>query len=325
MPAPPLAATPVRTDGPTARWHALGTYAHLALEDAGALDAAVAVAQAVLAGVDRACSRFRDDSDLVRANRHHGSWVDVDPLLAAATSVAVEAARATDGLVDPLLGRTLVRLGYDADLDVVRRREASYAVVPLPPADRHGAWTELLVDPAGAVRVPAGTALDLGATAKAWAADLVAASVVDRLGGRVLVSLGGDLRVDGPGVAKPWPVLVAERPDEEVGALVGLDSGGLATSSTLARRWRTGAGERHHVVDPRTGVPAVEVWRTVSATGPTCVAANVATTAALVLGRDAVPWLAARGVSARLVAADGTLIRVGDWPPDVPSPLPRRT
>ena len=45
---------------------------------------------------------------------------------------------------------------------------------------------------------------------------------------------------------------------------VALATGGLATSSTTVRRWRAGGAELHHIVDPRTGLPAAEVWRTVT-------------------------------------------------------------
>jgi thiamine biosynthesis lipoprotein len=107
---------------------------------------------------------------------------------------------------------------------------------------------------------------------------------------------------------------VTELPDERTGEAITLSGGGLATSSTQARRWRTGDVEQHHVLDPRTGRPTTGPWRTVTATGPTSVAANVATTAALVLGDQAVAWLTDRGVTARLVAADGSVARVGDWP-----------
>jgi thiamine biosynthesis lipoprotein len=311
----------------SARWSSLGTYAFLATDDPRRLEQAEHLARDVLGEVDRTCSRFRLDSDLSRANRRAGRWVRVDPLLAAATTVALEAAEDTDGLVDPCLGRVLVSLGYDADLAVVHRRR--HQVPRLPVRHHPDAWREVRVDPEGALFVPAGAALDLGATAKAWASDLVARVVAEELGCQAVVSLGGDVRVDGPGDG--WPVVVTERPgDDEATETVHLHSGGLATSSTLARRWQAGNHVRHHVVDPRTGWPVEEVWRTVTATGPTCTAANTATTAALVLGERALPWLISRGITARLVAADGTVRRTGSWPGAeehtvVPFPTARRS
>lgn len=291
------------------RWDALGTYVFLAVSDDRRLDAAVPTAERLLAAVDRTCSRFRTDSDLTHANRNPGRWVAVDPLLVAAVRVAVEAARATDGLVSPCLGRHLVSLGYDGDLRTLTPRATTDAAPPTPDA-----WRSLEVDDE-AIRVPGGCSLDLGATAKAWAADLIATTVADRLGCRALVSLGGDLRISGPEGSTPeWPVQVAERPDAPEHETVWIRSGGLATSSTLVRRWRTLDGELHHLLDPRSGRPVTGSLRTATATGHTSVAANVASTAAVVLGDAALDWLADRGVAARLVHRDGSVTRVGGWP-----------
>ena len=130
--------------------------------------------------------------------------------------------------------------------------------------------------------------------------------------GSAVVGLGGDLRV--VGCAGGWPVEVSEHPDEPVAEHVLLGSGGMATSSTRVRRWTRHGVRRHHLLDPRTGLPVAPAWRTVTATGPTCTAANVASTAAVVLGPDAPAWLAAHEVDARLVAADGSVTVVGAWP-----------
>ena len=298
-----------------ASWRALGTYVQLTVADAGRLDEAQARAQALLADVDRSCSRFRDDSDLTRANRGAGSWVGVDPLLVAAVRAALGAAQETDGLVDPTLGRSLVALGYDADLDAVRHRPDDPAAVPLPAVP--DAWRAVGVRE-DAVLVPYGTALDLGATGKAFASDLVAADLAGR-GLPCIVSLGGDVAIgvpeeladdDGAGPVE-WPIAVGERPDDPPQQTVHLDRGGLATSSVLHRRW--GAGT-HHLVDPRTGRPATGSWRTVTVAAATAVEANTATTAAVVLGPDAPAWLTGRDLAARLVAADGSVTHVAGWP-----------
>ena len=288
------------------RWEAWSTYVYVGVSDAAVAQQAEHTARRLLHAIDVACSRFRVDSDLSRANRHPGRWVDVDPLLVAAVRVALAAARTTGGLVSPCLGRSLVSLGYDADLHRLERRAVD--VLPPPTPD---AWREVGVTDE-AVLVPEGCDLDLGATAKAWAADLLATSLAEHTGCQVLVSLGGDVRVAGAG--EPWPVRVTERPDAGPSQVIGLTSGGLATSSTLVRRWHSQHGEMHHVVDPRTGRPVAGTLRTVTALGDTCVGANTATTAALVLGSEAPRWLSDRDVTARLVAVDGTVTRLGAWP-----------
>lgn len=294
-----------------ARFEVFGTYGFLAVRE-GSLEDALGLVRGATADVDATCSRFRTDSDLARVNARPGRWVDVDPLLAAAVRVALDAAAATDGLVDPLLGRAIVSLGYDRDLrEVVDSDVRAGSVPPVRP----GAWREIEVTD-GRVRIPAGTALDLGATAKAWASDLVAAALEAELGCPALVSLGGDLRIAGPD-GRPWAVAVAEHPSDahdRPECQILLTSGGLATSSTTVRRWSRAGIARHHLLDPRTGLPVEPTWRTVTATGPTCVAANTATTAAVVLGSAAPAWLEGHGVTARLVAADGVVRRVGGWP-----------
>jgi thiamine biosynthesis lipoprotein len=294
---------------------ALGCSVFVGVHTGADLPAARTVAERVLRDVDEVCSRFRADSDLSRVNGRPGRWVEVDPLLVAAVEAALGAARATDGLVHPLLGRPLVQLGYDRTHALLAER-ADAPATPVTPPGPH-AWREICLDPDGAIRVPAGTALDLGATGKAWSADLVAAAFAERLTGPAVVSVGGDLALatpDGRPLDPPWPVAVAERPGDPVEALVALDRGGLATSSTQVRRWTRGGVRHHHLLDPRTGQPVTGVWRTVSATGATCVAANTASTAAVVLGGRAPEWLDRHGVDARLVAADGTIRTVGAWP-----------
>ncbi len=242
-----------------------------------------------------------------------GRWVDVDPLLVAAVAVARGAAEESGGLVSPLLGRPLVQLGYDRDLaELPDVTDVPDLPVDVPAPD---AWRAIGLDRSGRIRVPDGTALDLGATGKAFAADLVATAVERELGVPAVVSLGGDVRVAAPD-GRPWSVAVSEHPGAAPATTVWIDRGGLATSSTQVRRWSRAGVTRHHLLDPRTGRSAPEVWRTVTATGPTCVAANTASTAAVVLGDSAPDWLAAHAVTARLVASDGTVRCLGGWPAD---------
>jgi len=312
----------------TATWRALGTYVHLATAERAALEPARHTAVRLLAEVDRTCSRFRQDSDLVRANAGAGSWTRVDPMLVQAIGAAVDAADLTDGLVDPTLGQAMAAIGYDRDMALVLAASTDPAAVPVPP--RVGAWREILLDPEGAVRVPPGCALDLGATAKAWAADLIVNTIAAEAAAAesdstVVISLGGDVAVAGPGrdngdgngngYGSGWPVAISETIDDCTDAeIVHLPYGGLATSSTAARRWIRDGVIRHHLLDPRTGEPTAGPWRTVTATGATCVAANTASTAAIVLGDKAVGWLTRRGIPARLVDSRSRVVRTARWP-----------
>ncbi len=305
-------------------FEALGTYVYLATRQDDRLPALRRLAEEILAEVDRACSRFRDDSDLTLANRHAGAWVDVDPVLVAAVSAAVDAARQTEGLVNPLLGRPLEQLGYDRDFHELVEVDSPVPTFAAPPG--LDAWQEIGLDDEGALRVPAGTALDLGATGKAWAADVIAAAAAGELGIEAIVSLGGDIAItDVVPDPEPWPIAISTYPGQPAEATITLDRGGLATSSTRVRRWARRGVQLHHVLDPRTGHPAPTTWRTVTATGPSAIAANTASTAAIVLGPGAPAWLESRGVDARLVGTDGHVETTGAWPADVtPDPERRR-
>lgn len=293
-----------------ATFRALGTEVYVAVRRPTRLERALALARAVLRDVDEVASRFRDDSDLTRVNARPGRWVRVDPLLVSAVDVACAAARQTDGLVSPLLGRVLVQVGYDRDFALL---EDAPSLAPTltdpPPLD---AWRGIRTDPTGYVLIPEGTALDLGATGKAWAADLVATALTEHLDCSAIVSVGGDVRVAAPD-GTPWTVAVSERPGARPDEITALVDGGLATSTTTVRQWARQGIRHHHLLDPRTGLPTSGAWRTVTAAGATCVAANTASTAAIVLG-SAVAWLEARSVSARLVGRHGAVIRTGAWP-----------
>src|SRR5205085_394070 len=174
----------------------------------------------------------------------------------------------------------------------------------------------------GTARVPEGVRIDLGATAKALAADLAAEAALRAGAGGVLVSLGGDLALRGEPPPGGWRIQVGEDSREPVtphAEAIRLTVGGVATSSTTVRRWRRGGATLHHLIDPRTGRPAAGPWRTATAAAATCVRANTASTAAIVLGAAATAWLSAAGVPARLVDRAGPVVRVGGWPAPVPA------
>ncbi len=274
-------------------------------------------AEAEIAACDLACSRFRADSELSALNDpiRQSTEVAVSPWLADALATAIRAAAETDGLVDPTVGQCIIDFGYDRSFEFLSPDQ------PLVVTAQHvAAWERVRVWGLRAT-VPVGVRLDLGATAKALCADQAARAAATLAGCGVLVSLGGDIAVSGPAPEEGWAVYVTDRSVTAPGAgsngqMVAIREGGLATSGTTARRWVQGGRARHHLVDPRTAEPAAEVWRTVSVAAPSCVEANVASTAGVILGEEAPRWFSQRGVHARLVAADGEVVLVGDWPPD---------
>jgi thiamine biosynthesis lipoprotein ApbE len=312
-------------------WSALGMLVQLVVTSPRVLPAARELLEADLLALDLACSRFRADSELVAVGNVARSasgpvTVAVGPLLAEAVAVSLRAAQLTDGDVDPTVGGALADLGYDRDFAELTRPEQ-----PAPADVNPGrvgvrvipGWRAVRVDvERQRLTVPAGVQLDLGATVKGWAADRAAARIAQALGCGVLVSLGGDTAVAGEAPDGGWRIRVQDRTALPGAAadgpsqVVTIRDGGLATSSTAARRWRRGGDVLHHILDPRTGRPAAPVWRTVSVAAVTCADANTAATAAVIRGRQALPWLAGLGLPARLVAQDGAIHTLNAWPAD---------
>lgn len=304
-----------------ASWEAIGTTITLRVAEPSGLAAARAAVEAEIAAIDLACSRFREDSELMRVNARAGRPVRVSRLFAQALALALRAAALTDGDVDPTVGRALALAGYDRDFSLLRPIGPAGSPAGEPPvvhARFRSGWEAVALDEqTPVVRVPLGVALDLGATAKAWAADRAAAEAARAGGCGVLVSVGGDIALAGAAPAGGWQVHVTDdhRSDASApGQTIALHSGGLATSSTTVRRWSHEGRRMHHIIDPSTGLPAQGAWRTVSVAAATCADANIAATAALVRGEPAAAWLAGLGLPARLLAHDGRVVTIAGWP-----------
>ena len=289
-------------------WRAWSSTVRVVVDDDRTLPDAVETLSNILDRVDQIASRFREDSDLSRANREAGKPIPIPRDLVDLVAAALTAAQHTDGLVDPTIGEALIRCGYDRDIAAVPRYGP-----PVDPRPLAAGWRTVQLDAeSGLLTVPPGSMLDLGATAKACTADYAAAALSRQLGTPVLVELGGDVAVAGER-HDGWTVEVAER-EGGGGESVVLHHGGLATSTTVVRRWVRGVAVVHHIIDPRTGAPARPCWRTVTAAGPTALAANTASTAAIVLGSEAVSWLHRHRVAARLVSETGSIATTAGWP-----------
>jgi thiamine biosynthesis lipoprotein ApbE len=290
---------------------AMGTLNTVVVADEAALPAAMDIVKTQIEEIENACSRFRPDSELSRLNRRAGGDpVLLSPLLEKAIVAALDAAEMTDGLVDLTVGRNVEEAGYTVTF---RDLPADGPAIQLL-TRRVAGWRSLTYDPgAHTLRVPAGVAIDLGASGKAWAADRSATAVADKLGVSVVVECGGDIAVGGPLLEGGWPVRVAVDEEAADGQDILVFDGGLATSGTSARRWRRGGIEMHHIIDPSTGLPAQTPWAMVSAAAATCVEANAAATAALIMGEHAIEWLNSIEIPSRLVAVDGQVHYAGSW------------
>ncbi len=257
------------------------------------------------------CTRFDPNSELSRLNATSGRRHHVSELLFNVLVVARQAAEATDGLFDPTLLPSLEAIGYDRDFDALAHG------VPGRPQDQTlpatGGWRAVDLDPdTRTAMLPPGVRFDLGGLAKGMAVDAVIAELVSRDVQVAAMDAGGDLAVLGlPPGAGAWSIAV----DAPGGARrLSLASGALATSSRARRTWRQGSEVRHHLIDPRTGLPSTAPLWSVSVAAFTCAQAEVAAKAAFLLGRDdGSQFLASRGLAGLFLSAAGTESRAGRW------------
>lgn len=294
-------------------WTVWGLEAAITGTEPSMMGAAERIVRDVVADVDEACSRFRSDSELMRLQPFLAGGAEVSPVLAKLMASALDAARWTHGSVDPTLGKDLAALGYDRDLAQVRLNPDGAAVAGTRTQPRTPGWQRVSLE-GQILTVPEDLRLDLGATAKAVAADWAAARVAAELGCGVLVSLGGDIATAGPSPEGGWQVLVHDLPADPRQQVTLQAGHAMATSSTQKRRWQIAGHSVHHILDPRFGLPAEPVWRSVTVAASSCLRSNAFTTAGIVRGFAAVEWFDRIGVAARLVDAQGRIVTTGGWP-----------
>lgn len=308
-----------------ASWRAIGTHVGLVVTDPATLPLGRAMLAGGLDDLDRVASRFRSDSELGAINRlsaaaaargEESVSVRLSEDLSMLLARAFDAERITSGLVTPTIGRALVAAGYDADLDVVRRRVTAGPVSAATGAHLHS--HSCLVN--GMLTLTSGTIMDLGAIAKACAAQRYAEQIAAAIDGGVLVDLGGDIASAGMPPAGGWRVRVGDWAGRTRQVVSASHNQAFATSSTRVRTWHTDHSIAHHIIDPRTGRPALTRWAQVTCVSVDAVLANAACTAAVILDGGAPQWLSDRGIPALLIGHDGAEIRVGGWPESTSKP-----
>jgi thiamine biosynthesis lipoprotein len=279
------------------RWFlAMGTRMQVLTDDGGeraAFDRAFDAVTEVFDREEARFSRFRDDSELTRANRSAGVWTEVSPPFAQVLRHAIAGAEATDGLFDPTVLEALTSAGYDRDFRSMRPDDRR----PLRPV-ACGRWREIEIRDT-AVRLPRGVGIDLGGLVKGWTADLAADVALAAGLPWVAINAGGDLRLAGG--APPLEIGIEEPEDrDEICCRIRIGSGAVATSSVTQRRW---GPDRHHLIDPRIGRPASTRVLQATVWAPTCAEAEIASTRAALEGT-----LATRDLSGVWVLATGEVV-----------------
>jgi thiamine biosynthesis lipoprotein len=268
-------------------------------------------ALALLRRLEGRWSRFLPDSDISRVNRAGGAPVQVDPATIRLLTELALAWRRTDGDFDPTLLGPLAALGYDTSRTDPRRRTA----LPASIAPR-GRPDEILVDTARElVALPMGTVIDPGGLGKGLAADMA----VERLesagdDGPLLVEIGGDLRVGGTPPSGGFTVDIWDPERRHPRHRIALAAGGVATSSTLLRTWRSDGVDRHHLLDPRSTLPSANGVIACTVVAGTSAWAEALTKIAFVRPiAETVGRLEAFGVDALVTADDGTEHTTSNW------------
>jgi FAD:protein FMN transferase len=286
------------------RFRAMGTDVEvLALGEPGAAEVAGARAAAAIERLEARWSRFRPTSELCRLNDAGGVPVIVSPDTFALVEHAVWAWQSTGGLYDPTILAALEAAGYDRSFDALDR-DAS--VGPAPTTRAPGCSGVVLDGIVRSIRLPRGVTLDLGGIGKGYAADVVAAELmrVEAAPWRgVLVNLGGDLRASGSAPSPAgWIVEVDDPLGTGATGMLALASGAVATSTRLRRAWARGGTALHHLIDPRTGMPAETGLASVTVIAGDAWRAEVLAKAAFVAG------VAAAGAVVTEAGATGLLV-----------------
>ncbi|MGR6585013.1 FAD:protein FMN transferase (plasmid) [Rhodococcus qingshengii] len=292
-------------------WRVWGLEASVVVTKPEVIQSARSIIDERLREIDLACSRFRNDSEIRAIENAGGMPVDVSSTLARLIRTALDGAERTDGAVDPTIGTAVVALGYDRDFALIEGRDVAIktSFVSTPQ------WTSVRLD-GQTVTVPSGVQLDLGATAKALAADECAHAVSMSLDCGVLVCLGGDIATAGPAPDGGWIVLVQDGHDAPADTVAIPGGTSIATSSTRKRRWSQNGRHVHHIVDPRSGTSVDAAWQTVTVGADSCVSANLASTACIVRGFEGARNLLNTGLPARLVDRAGAVRLLNGWPTD---------
>ena len=239
---------------------------------------------------DHRFSRFIDSSELNRINAAPRGVAVVSDELASMLSLALDGAHATGGLVTPAVGGALLAAGYDRDFSLLSSDCGPVEPAAVPSIDSMVLRGRILlrVEP---------LILDLNGVVKGRTVDDALALL-----GHGWVSAGGDL-------ATTYPIVVGL----PGGDAVTLDRGGLATSSVTKRSWLRGGRRQHHLIDPASGLPSRSQWCDVTVAAPTCLVADIAAKAALLLDDAGPAWLDERGLAGRFVDHNGSVSTNGVW------------
>jgi thiamine biosynthesis lipoprotein len=263
-----------------------------------------AQARELIAAYEARLSRFVDTSELSRLNRSNGAWFNASDELFEIVKLANDLTGETDRLYDPTILDALENVGYDKSMDDIRARGVTRPARPV----QHAAFDFGSIEfnaTTRSIRLVHGTRIDLGGIAKGWLAERAARRLAEFCDA-CAVDAGGDMFVIGlPAGENVWRVALEDpREAERTLAVVRVRSGAIATSTITKRRWQQGDDVRHHLIDPRTGLPAETDCLSVTAFAPHAAVAEVFAKALLIAGSREAARIAACREDVAFIAVD---------------------
>jgi len=291
----------------TFRFRAMNTDITLAAEGAsGRVEQGFEKAQRYIEASERRFTRFSEDSELSQLNRSAGTWFHASADMTFVVSLAKQYVEQTTGLFNPSILPDLERVGYDRSMDLIRAEASMLPSARLAPASDLLPIDGLLINPdENLIFLPHGMRLDLGGIAKGWIAEQ-AAMVLSDYSVACLVDAGGDMFMVGqPEGEAAWQIELEDplKPDWSLTSLNVLP-GAVTTSSVVKRKWMQGDTPRHHLIDPRTGLPAETDWLSVTVIAPHADMAEVFAKALLIAGPQEAELIAHNAPEISYLAVD---------------------
>ncbi len=236
---------------------------------------------------ERRFTRFSPESELSQLNRSAGTWFHASPDLLSVVMLAQFYVAQTHGLFDPSILPDLQRVGYDRTMDLIRAKGAIASIeIPIMSTRQRVSLNGLTVNSEeNLIYLPSGQMLDLGGIAKGWIAEQ-AAGILAEFSPACAVNAGGDMFLVGlPEAEEAWQIALEDpRTPDQVLAMLHIPPGAVATSSITRRTWKQDEKQRHHLIDPRTGEPAVTDWLSVTVISPHADLSEVFAKALLIAG-----------------------------------------
>lgn len=229
--------------------------------------------------IERVCTRFNPDSELMQLSRTPGIPVVVSPLLFQVVRFALAVADESGGAFDPTVGHRMEAAGFN------REHRTGHIVSSTLGAKDDASYHDVRLDDAnGSITLLRPLILDVGAVAKGMATDVAARELAPLE--HFVIDAGGDLYLAGRNADDDFWSVGIRHPgrDDRLLESVLVSDQAVCTSGNYERRNASGNAATH-IVDPRTGAPAT---RLVSATviSPSAMLADALATAVFVLGPE---------------------------------------